>query len=57
MIIFQVESLTQEDISSAVGHHDFDYLKSNKGKEQWICGSEKVEHGKSMETNVKIRPR
>lgn len=50
-----VESLTQEYISSVVGPYDSDYLKSNKGKEQWICGSEKVEHGGSMETNVKIK--
>lgn len=52
-----MESLTQEYISSAVGPHDSDYLKSNKGKEQWIFGSEKVEHGRSMKTNVKIKPR
>lgn len=52
-----MESLTQEDVSSAVGPHDSDYLKTNKEKEQWICGSEKVEHGGSMETNVEIKPR
>lgn len=57
MIVLRVESLTQEDISSALGPHDSDYLKSNKGKEEWICGSEKVEHGRSMEANVKIKPR
>lgn len=52
-----MESLTQEDVSSAVGPHDSDYLKTNKEKEQWICGSEKVEHGGSTETNVEIKPR
>lgn len=40
-----------------LGPHDSDYLKSNKGKEQRICGSEKVEHRRTMETNVKIKPR
>lgn len=57
MIILRVESLTQGDVSSAVGPHDSDYLKSNKEKEQWICGSEKVEHGGSTETYVRIKPR
>lgn len=55
-----MELLTQEDISSAVGPHDTDYLKSNKGKEQWFCGSEKVEHGRRKETpcvwSVKVKP-
>lgn len=30
---------------------DSNYLKSNKRIEQWICGSKKVEHERSMETN------
>lgn len=30
---------------------DSNYLKSNKGIEQWMCGSKKVEHERSMETN------
>lgn len=52
-----MKSITQEDISSVLGPCDSDYLKSNKGIEQWICGSEKVEHERSMETNVKIKPK
>jgi len=52
-----VKSITQEDISSTVGPCDSGYLKSNEGIKQWICGSKKVEHERSMETNVKIKPR
>lgn len=52
-----MKSITWEDISSAVGPCDYDYLKSNKGIEQWICSSKKVEHERSMETNMKIKPR
>lgn len=52
-----MKSITRENISSALGPCDSNYLKSNKGIEQWICGSEKVEHERSMETNVKIKPK
>ena len=57
VIILWVKSITQEDISSTVGPCDSGYLKSNEGIKQWICGSKKVEHERSMETNVKIKPR